>query len=525
MTDSLPNHWNIRSGHHWTNWHDNIERQVTQLVEAWNEEPGELSLEAYNETTEGLQTLIDQAVRHNSQIRALGRGWSFSPVAATDDILLDTKPLNFVFPISEGMVHSSWSGDQSNLFLAQCGTQIARLNELLSSRNKALPTSGASNGQTIAGAISTGTHGAAIDVGSMQDFVAGLHIVAGPDRHIWLERQSDPVLSDNIGNRLGGAEVIRDDELFDAALVSFGSFGLIHGLLLDVEDNYYLNATRNEVQLDGGWWKAIEQLDFQDVELPGRGAGRPFHFEVLFSTVEPDDAIVTVMHKSREPFEDANPVPDGDRIVPGDSALEVVSFFTDVAGSLNEVLNRIGEEYYPKYTDIAGRPGEMFPDPGTRAGAASVGEGALLAGAEGGAASAGIGVPLGEVRNTVRIMRQQLDEYPTQALIVARYVRGTDATLGFTRFQDHTCVVEFNGPDSRSSRRYLESVWNRLREQEIPHTIHWGKVQDIDGDDVIRMYGQGRINSWIEARKSILESGQVREVFTNEWLEQVGLAQ
>jgi hypothetical protein len=42
----------------------------------------------------------------------------------------------------------------------------------------------------------TGTHGSAIDVGSVPDFIVGMHIITGPDKHIWLERESYPIVSD-----------------------------------------------------------------------------------------------------------------------------------------------------------------------------------------------------------------------------------------------------------------------------------------------------------------------------------------
>ena len=122
---------------------------------------------------------------------------------------------------------------------AQCGTTVLELNQVLEAKGLALPTSGASNGQTIAGAIATGTHGAANSVGAMQDFVVGLHVIGEDGRHYFIERASRPVVSPSFVARLG-AEVRRDDQLFDAALVSFGSFGLVHAVLLEVVPLYVL---------------------------------------------------------------------------------------------------------------------------------------------------------------------------------------------------------------------------------------------------------------------------------------------
>ena len=43
-----------------------------------------------------------------------------------------------------------------------------------------------------------------------------------------------PVASDDFVQWLG-AELIRDDDMFNAAVVSFGSFGFIHGIMLETE--------------------------------------------------------------------------------------------------------------------------------------------------------------------------------------------------------------------------------------------------------------------------------------------------
>src|SRR4029079_4308275 len=85
--------------------------------------------------------------------------------------------------------------DPSRLVFAQCGTSVRELSATLETHGLSLPTSGASNGQTICGAISTGTHGSARRVGSMQDFILGLHLLADDGRHYWIERTSRPVVS------------------------------------------------------------------------------------------------------------------------------------------------------------------------------------------------------------------------------------------------------------------------------------------------------------------------------------------
>src|SRR5215467_4328737 len=114
------------------------------------------------------------------------------------------------------MIDPAYAGPnrEKNLRFVQCGNSILELHRQLRAQGRRLRSCGASNGQTIAGALSTGTHGAAIDAGSIANYVVGLHIVVSPTRHVWLERKSYPVMTKDFADALG-AEWIRDDSLFN----------------------------------------------------------------------------------------------------------------------------------------------------------------------------------------------------------------------------------------------------------------------------------------------------------------------
>jgi FAD/FMN-containing dehydrogenase len=95
---------------------------------------------------------------------------------------------------------------------------ILQIKEKLESSGRSLKASGASNGQSIAGATATGTHGAAYNVGAVHDAIVGLHVIVGPARHVWIEKKSNPIASDEFINC--GAEKISDDDFFNAVVVS-----------------------------------------------------------------------------------------------------------------------------------------------------------------------------------------------------------------------------------------------------------------------------------------------------------------
>ena len=121
-------------------------------------------------------------------------------------------------------------------------------------------------------------------MGAIPDFVVGLHIITGGDKHVWLERASYPVASSDFVSWLD-AELVQDDALFNAALVSFGSFGFIHGVMIETEPQFLLTEHRlGNVAYDNTLKTAMTSLDFSNLNLPGTGVnGDLYHFEVLIN--------------------------------------------------------------------------------------------------------------------------------------------------------------------------------------------------------------------------------------------------
>lgn len=491
----------------WRNFHQTVEQTVAQLVDVWNAEPDRPTFESYRATTGALQALIGEAVQNGARIRALGGGWSFSSAAATDGYLVNTRPLNYQFTLAAANLHPSCPHRAEDLVVAQCGVSVAELNGELRRRGKSLSTSGASNGQTIAGALSTGTHGSAIDQGGLHDLVVGLHLVTGPDRHVYLERASGPVLSD-ASAAVFGAEVVRDDGLFDAALVSFGSFGIVHGVVLEVTDLFFVQEYRRQHPASEATWAAIERLDTSGLEGTGRPPGvRPYFFQAVFNPYDPDPYLTLMYREGTRPSGCEGP----SRAIgwrPGDSAADVVGRLTDVAPSLTPTfVNALFPQQYPDVDGVCGTWAEMFGD-------TSLG---------GRAASTAMGVPIARVRDTLDTLLELNGEFEIPGLFAVRYVRGSRAPLAFTTHGPHTCVVEVDGAHSRRMLRYYEAAWARLMDRGVPVTFHWGKMLPLDRGWVRRSFGDAAVDAWIAAREVLLPDPAVRKAFDNGMLESLGL--
>ncbi|PWT99224.1 MAG: FAD-linked oxidase [Bacteroidetes bacterium] len=483
----------------------------------------------YLATTANFQWLIQYAIDNNIQLRALGNGWSFSQVGVCEGGLVDTKSLRLSFKLSDSFVSQDYldTGHESgDLFLTQCGMSILMLNEKLendANPKRSLKASGASNGQSIAGATSTGTHGSAFKVGAVHDTIRGLHIVVGPHRHVWIEKKSNPIVSDAFMNWLG-AELIRDDDIFNAAVVSFGSFGFIHGILIETEPIFLLEEQRAaSVLYDDSLIKAINNLDFSEfgikLPFPPEGPDKElYHFEVLvnphqFEPGNPDKGVyLKTMYKIPYRSDYPKRVRDDQGFTYGENTLGVIETILDTLGTgISDILvpplvNKLFPLAFKASGDAFGTVGETFNNPKFR----------------GKAASAAIAVDSSNASHVLEEIIAINHETPFPGGLAMRYVKGTSAILGFTHFE-LSCIMELDGVDSDVSRRFFSKIWERLEELAIPYTLHWGKFNfNLNPGRVRQMYGDVAVDKWIACRNKLLDADS-KKVFTNNFIQSIGL--
>ena len=489
----------------WINRHDTFIHPINNLFDLVNGNSGN-GFDDYNTMTEALQVFIKKAVAENKTIRALGGGWSFTKVA-TADWILNTKMLNMLFPIRNiQSLSPGYKKSPANLLFAQCGNSIQELNNWLKHNKRSLKTSGASNGQTIVGCFSTGTHGSAIDTGSVQDFIVGMHIITGPDEHIWIERESYPVVSDVLIQKFK-TKLVADDELFNAALVSFGSFGFIHGVMIETEDIYLLECYRKKIPIDGSFRHIMETLDFTNANFIPNGNERPFHFQAVIDQYNLDGgAYATIMYKRPYTENYQPPVDDFNKAGPGDDLAAVIGIITDIFPALtHKVVSKLVKSSYTLYEGDLGTSGEIFRNNNIR--------GKLL--------STAIGIPLDRVLEVNDMLIEMNETHgPLSGILSYRYVKGSKATLAFTRF-DPTCILELDCAESNSTRNFYNAVWNELEARNIPYTFHWGKIHNLDEAKTRKMYGTA-FDNWIEQRHKIM-SPETMKVFNTLSLKDCGL--
>lgn len=164
--------------------------------------------------------MVALAAEQGRQVKAVGAGHSFSAIAATDgvQVRLDALAgLRRVDPVSRRVTVGG-------------GTAIADLNLLLAGHGLALPNLGDIDRQTIAGAISTGTHGSGNRLGGLATQVRGLTMVTGTGEVLRCSTEEHP-------------------HLLAAAALGLGALGVIVEVVLQAVPSFLLRAEEGSATL------------------------------------------------------------------------------------------------------------------------------------------------------------------------------------------------------------------------------------------------------------------------------------
>ena len=493
------------------NWHRNVEARVERRYDVWNRwsDRSRPATRRWEPGLMALQRIVQQAEADGKRVRALGGGFSLSEAAVTPDYLVNTKPLNYVdIGLKPENVDPAFEGDRNCLVFTQCGASILELNRILERNGLALPTSGDSNGQTFCGAMSTGTHGSANMVGSIQDCVVGLHVVGEGGRVYWVEPASRPVVSQRFCDLLG-AELRRDDRLFYALVVSFGSFGLIHAALFLTVPVYLLERHVRRYSY-ARVEPSLSTLDVSGLDLPD-GAGLPFHYEAIVNPYAPrHEAGAYVRFMYQRPFSSAPvSVTSHPRVTmhPSDDLLGLIGAIGDRAPDLIPLaVEELLDGEFAGQDGDSGTPGQIFGSVATR----------------GDVVSTEIGVPLAEGANAVDAILDVANRHPFAGVVAIRFVRASPALLAFTHHQPITCTIELPAAASRRALETYEGIWEELSRRSIPFTLHWGQILKTDPAHLRRGFGT-RIDEWLAARRGFLGPAG-RRTFANEVLARSHLA-
>lgn len=194
---------------HWTNWAGNVRCLPSQA-----DEPA----------TEGeIVALVRRAANTGGRVKVVGAGHSCSPIAAPDQAhLVSLRRYHRVLAVDR----------QARTVTVQAGIRLADLNTFLAAHGLALSNLGAIAEQSVAGAISTGTHGTGVRFGGLAEQVIGLTLVTAEGEVLALSAQREP-------------------DIFAAAKVGLGCLGVISTATLACEPRFNLQLLERPASLAG----------------------------------------------------------------------------------------------------------------------------------------------------------------------------------------------------------------------------------------------------------------------------------
>jgi L-gulonolactone oxidase len=155
---------------------------------------------------EEVAALVTRAAERGDRVKAVGAGHSFTGAAVTDGVLVS---LDRIAGIEQ--VEPTATGA---LVTVGAGTRLHDLNRLLWSHGLALANLGDIDVQSIAGAVSTGTHGTGAGFGGLATQVRAVTVVLADGRTVHCSPTAEP-------------------ELFEAARLGVGSIGILTSMTLD----------------------------------------------------------------------------------------------------------------------------------------------------------------------------------------------------------------------------------------------------------------------------------------------------
>lgn len=265
----------------------NMPTTIRNWGKTWSNQPKEI---LYPEGEVEVQSIIQNANEQGRHIRVVGSAHSWTHLVPAEDMLISLDKMQGLILLNKD---ENWAE-------VWAGTKLHRLFDILHENGMAVVNQGDIDVQSIAGALSTGTHGTGKDFSTLATMLLEVTLVTGKGEIMVLNEQNHP-------------------ELFKAAQVSLGALGIITrmklkvtptfkleyiskvGKLEDAVENFdqYLNENRNFefywfphtdlVQLkivnktdkpikDGGFWR-----DVNDVLIENIGYAVLSHFSKMFS--------------------------------------------------------------------------------------------------------------------------------------------------------------------------------------------------------------------------------------------------
>ena len=512
----------------------------------------------------------------------VGQGWSFARLTGTPVAQLLSEGLSWNSTALAPAVSKRFKGNRDHLMIAGGGTRLRELVSVAEANNLSLETGGSHLGQSLAGSCGTGTHGSRLRKGGLQNMVRALHIVTGPDSHVWLQPACSPVLEEADMEQLVAdiparkksvcCTLISDDDHFDNALIHLGAMGIVNAMVVELRPIEQFNVLALRHAVTQSWFEKIDQGKFDEIARDLGITDREPQFYEL--TVDPHNIFGPVAGHLVYTLRDASLAPGvkGVRPVPGD-ALSQISFSvaqpdaapaSPVIGPVDPAVDMILRALFREsqttsafghylwkagFKEFSGQvdPDRDYVDSGSWG---EIHGDEITGGIPGGLYNASFAIDRANTSAAMRALEPIGSEHEPSFVFTLRFVHDAAGTLRFTRFTDCT-VIEIDGLSALAialaQNQYLRttserdvhmvaafsqlsttlergamSVRRALEAAGIDYSMHWAKLGNLKAPKVLEDYGEETIAEWRRTR-DVLLGPEERILFRNRAVEEYGL--
>lgn len=457
------------------------------------------------QSIEQVAAIVQEAEKAGVTVRAVGSGHAWSDVALTTGFLIKTNGLARAPAPEPDFIRPDW--ETRHLVRVEGGIRIKELNSFLDRRGLALSNMGGYDHQTVAGVISTSTHGSGIRFGPLNDFVRSLDVVASGGRAYRIERPDGPTDRAAYEAHHGLLRIlVQDDYWFDAVCVGMGSMGVLCAVMIEVEPKYFLR----EVRRFHTWREVRRQLESGEV------LGTNRHYEVLFSPYKRKHeypCLVTTRNYTQDPSRKWFTKRTRNWLVEAASAFpltpHLINLLVGVRPNLSPALleNAIRALIKNEYDEVSYK-------------VLNIGAANLLP-----AYSCEIGVPMDgrHIEAVERIIevaaeRRQLGDVFQSSPISFRFVKASPAYMSMMNGSDTMMIelIELSRADGGYEllAAYEEALY------PLGARPHWGQVNTLTGSHGLIASMYPRYADWLEVHRRLNESGTFDSPFT----ERVGIS-
>lgn len=449
------------TGKTWHNWGRNLSANPASLCKP--------------QSREDLPVILQRAKSEGKTVRALGGGYSWTPVVPTDGYIIDMSDLNKVISVDK----------TRNRITVEAGMNILDLSTIHARKNGwSFRTETVIPWITVGGAVALGCHGTGYNMGTVSDEMVAMEMLLADGTWRTFSVEAD------------------GEEMMNAVRVNLGALGIIYSVTFQCVPSFNLKAVdvRQPMQKTIG---AIKDL------VTGHDYVEVFWFPFN------DDCWIKTWDKTDEPPTEGEPKWGWDELK---EYLEINSFgklLMDLLHSLPWLTPWVMRRFsslMPEQTVVAHSSlvfhYQLFYMPVWDM-------------------SYCINIPSNDFTRVQKAWMQVVKRlealkkegrYPQNMVLHTRYIRNSNALLSPASGEDHTCCIEiltFTG-NNRPASDY-EDYFKQIERDwiELGGKPHWGKAI-YSVDKLKGMYG-ANMDAFLNLRQQL----DPDQIFINDFLRQV----